>query len=167
MKNELIIVCNLEAQELELRIARGTFQLDPSALTEILESKCRLQAIAALMTMAKHQSFSDKPSGDQATIACALKNRIAFSVGRIQAYFFSDFTSKSKVLITHDGMVSDHNEQHSFEEWTQPGSRLDQSQACRCTLPHMDRAPSTIVQEVVVSIAPESFKLVTATEAKI
>ena len=83
MKNELIIVSNLKREELERRIARGSFQLEKSALKDTHEIKCRLHAISELMMIAKHDDFIGKPSDDQAANACSIKNWIASSVGRI------------------------------------------------------------------------------------
>ena len=96
-----------------------------------------------------------------------MKNGIASSVGRIQADCLSQFTSKSKFHIAYDDTASDLIEQHSLEAWTQPGSSPDQPTASMCTPPHMGEAPSTEPHEVVASMAPKSFKLAVATEAKI
>ena len=115
----------------------------------------RLPAIAALMTMARYENFSDNQ---------AMK---ASSVGTIQADCLNQFTSKSKLQIAHEDIVKDVIEQHSLEAWTQPGSRLRQSPASRCTLLFMDRAPSTKPDEVAVSKAPTPLEEETATEEKI
>ena len=150
MKNEQIIVSNLEAEELKLRIARGPYELGQSALKDTQEFKCRHHAIAALKMMAKHQNFSTKPSDDQAAIACSMIDRTASSVRRIQVDCLSQFTSKSKVHVAQADMVPDLIEQHSFEACRQQGSRPVQPTASRCTPPLTDRAPSTKVHEVVV-----------------
>ena len=165
-KNEQILVRFLQEHGLKLRIARDSVHLERRALKGTREIKSRHHAIAALNSMAEHENYAFKPRGDQVATACDLINKKTSSNRRIQADCLIQLKEKSKVHVALDDIVKNLDEQHSFEAWTQPGSRLGQSPASRCTPPHMDRAHSTKLSEVVASKAPKSFKLETAAEEK-